>query len=55
MKKLYDATRNPMFELTETGGGVKLTINAGMFELLKQSTEEYLTKEKSMNILPKFQ
>ena len=46
MKKLLDATRNPMFELTETGGGVKLTMNAGMFELLKQCTEEYLTKEK---------
>ena len=24
MKKLLNATKNPMFELTETGGGVKL-------------------------------
>jgi len=41
MKKKLAASTNEVFQLTETGGGVKLTLNAGMYELFRHSADEY--------------
>ena len=41
MKKKLAASEREPFELTETAGGVKLTMNAGMYELFRHTTAEY--------------
>ena len=42
MKKKLTASENTNIQLTETGGGVKLALNAGMYELLRDSADKYL-------------
>ena len=42
MKKKLAASENTNIQISETGGGIKLTLNAGLYELLRDSADKYL-------------
>ena len=48
MKKKLMATDIPSLKLTVTGGGVKMCLNAGMYELLKTSADAYFTSQDQL-------
>ena len=44
-KKLQDTNRPDEIEITHTGGGVRLFVNSGAFELLKIAADQFFTGE----------
>lgn len=45
MEKKKTASYAGMFSIIETGGGIKIEFNAGLYELLKSATERYFSLE----------
>jgi hypothetical protein len=45
LKKILQATERDEIEILHTGGGIKLTVNAGTYQLLKSAVRDYFGKE----------
>ena len=45
MKKKLAATEENLLTVTETGGGIKFTYNAGMYELFKMAADSYFMSD----------
>ena len=55
MKMKLAATEYTNIQLTETGGGIKLTLNAGLYELLRDSADAYLMSREGETTCKKTQ
>lgn len=49
MSKKLAAAEKPCFTITETGGGIKLNFNSGMYELFKIATNEFFSSDQMKN------
>lgn len=48
MKNKLDATEKQPLTVTETGGGVKLELNTGFYELFKSAAEEFYSSDNRL-------